>query len=188
MRGRGAGLAALLLCTVLAVCAGQALDRQRLRETMETAKADGCVVSQDGRVTAGQEAWLDFYETAQAGRPAAVRLVDWFSRDESGPARLYVENLCFDGDRYTISGETGNDGGPWEAQYRYLLYFPDVPAPSLSSTFESETVYVLTDDDTLTWAEIWDSWFSSRSEGRIRTREVYTEYVWRETFVNDDLM
>lgn len=188
MRGRWAGLAALLLCIVLTVCASRSLDRQRLREALETAKeAAGCVVSQGGNVTAGQEAWLDFYETSQAGRPAAVRLMRRFGGDESGPEQLYVRDLCFDGERYILSGEN-IDGGPWEAEYRYLLYFPDVPAPSLSSLFESETSYVLTDDDTLTWAEIWDSWFSSRSEGRIRTYEVYTEYVWRETFVNDDLM
>lgn len=185
------GIAVLLAAVCLGGILAMRVSRhEKLRRELETAEDKGSLVSEAGHVTAGQEAWLDFYKTAQTGQPAAIRLVDWFSRDESGPARLYVRDLRFDGTRYILSGENGNlkDGGPWEAEYRYLLYFPDVPAPSLTSTFESRTSYVLADDNTLTWEEIWNSWISFRSEGNIRTYEVYTEYVWRETLVNEDLM
>lgn len=67
-------LLAAALCLALTACGGDPY--APLREQLETAKAEDCVVTENGGVTAGQEAWQTFCETAWAGDGAEVRLAD----------------------------------------------------------------------------------------------------------------
>ena len=144
----------------------------------------GIVVTEDLDVVSGREDWLRFYRAAQAGRPASVHFTRRYLADETllRPENVtYEETLAFDGGTYTISGTTGGeDDGPWEYTFPYLLCFPDVPPPSPTSRFVSSTHYVLTDDDALTWGDIWRSRISSSTKDFVRCNIVYSEYVWRE--------
>ncbi len=143
----------------------------------------GTVVTEDLDVVSGRESWLRFYHATQAGRPASVHFTSWFLADEWRPEDVvYEETLVFDGKVYTISGQSGSHRYrcPGDAEYRYLLYFPDVPAPLPSTTYASATHYVLADDDMLTWNDIWKSMISSSTKDRVRYNIVYSEYLWRE--------
>lgn len=142
----------------------------------------GTVVTKDLDAVSGQEDRQSFYQAVQAGRFASIHLTGYHLADEWRPENVvYEEMLVFDGEVYTISGPTGgDDNGPWEYAYQYLMYFPDVPSPSPTSRFESSTHYVLADDGTLTWNDIWRSMISSNTKDRIRHNIVYSEYKWRE--------
>lgn len=183
------GLICLLAAAVLAGCgekpaetAGLPLAELPEDYTAEQAGADGCVVTEDLRITAGAEVWDKFYEAVQAGTPATVRLANYYDGGASADGRPshYVSDLTFDGERFTIGGACGGvDDAPWEESFACLLCFPDEPAPP-SATYRKSTPYVLVDDETLTWGEIQWGLFSSSSLDHHRAHPVYTEYDWKE--------
>lgn len=184
------GLACLLAALALAGCgekpaetAGLPLAELPEDYTAEQAGADGCVVTEDLRTTAGAEVWDKFYEAVQAGTPATVRLANYYDGGASADGRPshYVSDLTFDGERFTIGGAYGgaDDNGPWEQTFSCLLCFPDEPAPP-SATYWKSTPYVLTDNETLTWGEIYMGWLSSSSLDHRRAYPVHTEYNWKE--------
>lgn len=153
----------------------------------------GTVVTEDLRVLSGQDNWRDFYHATRTGRPASIHLTTRYLADERllrPEDAIYEEDLIFDGKVYTISGETGGvDNGPYEWIFQYLLYFPDEPSPSPSSLYETATYYVLADDNTLTYQDIWRSMISSSMKDHVRCRTVYSAYNWREElFLEEDLI
>lgn len=144
----------------------------------------GEVVLEDLDAVSGQDNWQAFFRAARTGRPASIHLTTRYLADERllrSEDHIYEEDLVFDGEVYTLSGETGGvDNGPYEEVYPYLLYFPDEPSPSPTSLYETATYYVLADDDTLTYQDIWRSRISSHTKDFIRCDTVYAAYVWRE--------
>ena len=74
----------IVLMLVCLLCAGCGVKEKTLTPlealpedySLEQAKADGCVVHEDGDVSAGQEAWEEFVSDAAAGKSAGVRLYD----------------------------------------------------------------------------------------------------------------
>ena len=164
-------LAALLLCLALTACGGGD-PYAPLREQLETAKTEGCVVTENGGVTAGQEAWQTFCETAWAGEDAEIRLADWQDATDSSPARLYFQTLAFDGETYTLTDEygEGDDGEPWQESYTELLRF--------SYTDEKDnscTAYFLTNDPDVTREDISRMETASLESQTVDVRGVYTE-------------
>lgn len=165
-------LAAVLLCLALTACGGDPY--APLREQLETAKAEGCVVTENGDVTAGQEAWQTFCETAWAGDDAEVRLADWYDATDSSPARLYFQTLAFDGETYTLTAEYGesDDGEPWQESYTELLRFSYTDWRDNSCT-----AYFLTNDPDVTREDISRMETSSLESQTVDVRGVYTECV-----------
>lgn len=168
--------AAVLLCLALTACGEQA---PTLQEQLETAKAEGCVVTENGGVTAGQEAWQTFCETAWAGDDAEVRLADWHDGTARSTEQLAFYDLAFDGEAYTVSGNYGA-GNPDLRTYTYseLLCFPDQPAERPDAV--SFTAYYLADDPELTYEDIRRSETASLEADRVDAYCVYMEYVWRD--------
>lgn len=163
---------ALPLCLALAACGGDPY--APLRKQLETARAEGCVVTENGDVTAGQEAWRTFCETAWAGDDAEVRLADWYDAADSSPACLYFQTLAFDGEGYTITHEYGKgDGGePWQESYTELLRFSYTDWRD-----DGCTAYFLTNDPELTLADISRSETASLESAQADAHCVYTERV-----------
>lgn len=160
------GIAVLLVV----VCLGEIWGRQRERtQTLAEQEArEGSVVIENLHVLSGADVWADFYQAAQAGEPAQVRLVK--SYVGVGEDSTYITDLAFDGETYAIAGSPHT--------YRYLLCFPDVAARS-GANFSSATYYILANDDTVTPEEIERYETSSFEEEPLDAYKVYTEYGWK---------
>ena len=117
--------AALLFLLLLSSCGvnPEPLPFEELPEdySLERAKDDGCLVTEDGAVTSGQEAWEEFLNAAEAGKAASVRLCSYYTLDD--PSRydpdyyesvkddypmMFLKDLSYDGERFTtLSYEEG---------------------------------------------------------------------------------
>lgn len=169
-------LLAAVLCLALTACGERA---PTLREQLETARAEGCVVTENGGVTSGQEAWQAFCEAAWAGDAAEVRLANWHDGTARSTERLAFYDLAFDGETYTVSGDYGA-GNPDLRTYTYseLLCFSGRPAEQPDAV--SFTACYLADDPELTYEDICFSEAASLEEDRVDAYCVYMEYVWKD--------
>jgi len=90
--------ASLLCLLLLSGCGGkpEMLPLEELSEdySLEQAKEDGCLVTEDGIVTSGRDAWEKFLKAADAGKSASVRLCTYYTLDD--PSRYdpdYYESI-----------------------------------------------------------------------------------------------
>ena len=174
-------------------CSGQkALDKIPADYSLEQAKEDGCIVHENGDIICGQELWQQFLKQTQAGEQASVRLGFYYSQiepDECAPgvyeklpeeekkASLFLKDLEFDGQQYTL---TFLDQGQLSTRvYEYLMLYEE-EAPNAGSSYETCTRYVLTHTDKLTWQQIEWSMLSAAGPGRIEHDTVYRDYKGRE--------
>ncbi len=136
------------------------------------AKENGYVVVENGVCTSGLDAWEAFFETAQAGKSAQVQVAHYITLvandPTTGQVRIAPELyeaikedypsltyyvISFDGETYTISSLDLTN----PKEYAYLRYFPDL-SPESSNPMSR---YVLTNDNTATWDQLWQSMASS---------------------------
>ena len=182
----------LSLPLILAGCASARLPQQPSLESLpvdyslEQAKADGCVVFENIRVTSGQEIWDTFLKEVDTGHAATVRLGFYYTLDpaQCDPAYyesvkdqypvLYIEELAFDGTRYTI--RCLEDGQVRERTYQYLMKYEGEPE-SPNASYSSYTRYVLTNDQTVTWRDIEYGMFSSHFGDAIDHHLVYSNLI-----------
>lgn len=155
---------------------------------LEQAKKDGCITHEDGALTQGKERFEAFYNTTQSGRADAVRLVDYYSpRDPSGYEpesdesvkagypQLYIQDLSFDGEQYTIRWY--EDGEEIIRNYAYLMKY-EGPAERPDASYKSYVRYVLTNDDEVTWQELIRGLVSSQLGDYIDHMSVCTDYIY----------
>lgn len=195
--------AAALLCLLLLTgCGRKTVPLADLPEdySVEDAKQDGCVVSEDGDVTCGQEVWAEFYETVSKGKAASVRLCSWFtlegaleglspyadedylaSLEETYPV-LCMEDLVFDGKAFTFTAY--ENGELWGTEtYSYLRRFvlDKEPSPlSHRSRYNLDPPiarYILTDNSEATYEELFNSQLSAKLEDHIPFHLVYSELI-----------
>ncbi len=152
------------------------------------AKADGCVVYEDLDVTQGQEQFAGFAERAARGETCAVRLANYYTLgDPSHYAPgvyealkdeypvLYVQDLSFDGERYTLRGIDNRK--EYSKQYQYLMKY-EGPSETPYAEYKSYIRYVLTNDSTVSWEELQWSTYSSLYEDKIDYNTVYTDLIY----------
>jgi hypothetical protein len=146
----------------------------------------GCVVLEDGEPTHGQEIWQTFYEHTRKGEPASVKVAAWYTLDEANcdaryyaaykedyPA-LYVQELVFDGEKYTLYSE-GN-GEKIVREYEYLMrYETELPSTASSQKPGTQIRYVLTHSDTVTWDDLWRGMISSQFGAYMDHYTIYKE-------------
>ena len=157
--------------------------------TPEQAKKDGCVVIENGDVSFGQDIWEEFYKKTQKGKPATVRYVHYYSLREpehydpdyyesvkNDYPKMYVYDLTYDGEVYREHHFEGTE--EIVNEFLYLMHYvwkPDSP----KALFDSQILYVLTDDDTVTWDEIMSGMLSSWAPNNIpRFESVYSDYLY----------
>lgn len=181
--------ALLMLVCLLASCVAPAagsLEALPGDYSLAQAKNDGCVVHEDGDVTAGKEVWdAYFVKATEAGESAAVRLgfyytlgdpshydPEYYESIKADYPRFYLMDLTYDGEAYTLRWL--EDGKEVIRTYRYMLRY-EGEAETPYATYDSYVRYVLVNDDTVTWEDILHGLYSSQSGAYIDHYSVYTD-------------
>lgn len=164
--------AALLFLLLLSSCGvnPEPLPFEELPEdySLERAKDDGCLVTEDGAVTSGQEAWEEFLNAAEAGKAASVRLCSYYTLDDpsrydpdyyesvkDGYPMMFLKDLSYDGERFTtLSYE---EGQRHEETYSFLRR-REQTAPSSGVKIIQ---YIITDDAESSLEKIGSQLYSS---------------------------
>lgn len=155
--------------------------------SLEDAKNDGLVVYEDFDITAGQSIWDSFIKKTKNGEPCTVRLMFYYTLDGQGitPAHeqyeeikdnypvFYIQDLIFDGKVYTLYSVEEDE--EYTFKYKYLKWFREEPV-SDGATYSEHIRYVLVNDDTVTWDQIWKGMISSQSGAWIDHKTVYSKY------------
>nr|WP_325229261.1 hypothetical protein [uncultured Oscillibacter sp.] len=190
-------LAALLCLILLSGCGGKPepipLEELPQDYSLEQAKADGCLVTEDGTITSGRESWEDFLEAVAAGKAASVRLCGYFTLDSLGVSSWYdpeytasikndypkmsFEDLSYDGEGFT--SVFYQEGERCEWNYSLLRRFEE-EAQSDLLPYDSCISYILTDDAEATYDQLLGSLASSRLEDHIPFHIVYREEITLE--------
>lgn len=158
-------------------------------EALQQVKDAGCVVMEDGDVSAGQEIWQAFVDATEEGRRASVKLAyyntlnpercseEYYEAHKEDYPSLYVLDLIYDGSGYQVKQQGGSADG--ERNFKYLMCYVGEPS-SPSALFDTYTRYVLTNDDTVTWEDIWHGMLSSQLGDAIEHFTVYTDLEYEE--------
>ena len=147
----------------------KAVDSDRLT----AAKASGMITLEDGYATFGEELWDTFYQKTQAGKSASVKIAHYYTLEGGNYSEEYYEvykedypslyefELTYDDGTYTM--KWNEYGTEYERQFKYLRKFEDV-LPTKQSFKEPQMVtrYVLTNNNTASWDELWRSLASSQ--------------------------
>ena len=153
-------------------------------DALQDAKDAGCAVMENGIATFGQEIWQSFVQTAQQGESSQVQVVQYYTLDETESTGeyyeaekeddpvLYLLNLEFDGENYILHWM--EEDMEYVRTYRYLMHYHggDPDEEFISGT---EDIYVLTNDNTVTWTDIVRGMLSSQSGDAINHYVVYRE-------------
>ncbi len=153
--------------------------------TLEDARIGGCVCFDNGDITEGQKIWDEFVNATEKQEDAIVRLAFYYSLDEEQcdpeyyesvkdeyPV-LYIQELTYKDDSYTI--RWFEEGKEIKKTYKYLLKYEGEPE-SETALYESYLRYVLTNDNTVTWEQIWRGLASSKLGDAIDHQVVYQKY------------
>ncbi|MCI9332758.1 MAG: hypothetical protein HFG05_11410 [Oscillibacter sp.] len=187
-------LAALLCLFLLSGCGGKPepipLEELPQDYSLEQAKADGCLVTENGTITSGQERWEDFLEAVDAGKAASVRLCNYFTLDSLGVSSRYdpdyyasikndypkmsLEDLSYDGEGFT--SVSYQEGTRCEWSYSLLRRFEEEAQSSLLP-YDLCISYILTDDAEATYDQLLDSLASSQLNDHIPFHIVYREEI-----------
>ena len=194
---RPAALALVLVAAVALLCGSVVAIRGRTRValkalpkeySLEQAKADGCVVMENGQLTAGRERFLHFAEIP--AQDCSVRVVHYYTLDD--PSRyapelyeeikdsyphLFVHDLICNGKEGYIWRGREDDELIVERKYHYMLRMED-PSDGPAATWDHAVRYVLVNDADVTWKDIWTGMISSQSNAYIDHAVVYQEYVY----------
>lgn len=195
MKKAGTCLLVFLCLTLFAACGQEPVAYTPLEQlptdyTVEQAEVDGCVVHENSNIRSGQERWERFLKDVEKGKAATVRLADYYvlldpsrygaeyykSIKDDYP-KLYVKDLTYDGTQYTV--RWFEEGTEYVRAYQYLMRY-EGEAPGKSASFDSYLRYVLTNDSTVTWEEIFGGMVSSQFGAWIDHCEVYTELIGGE--------
>ena len=165
--------------------------------SLEQAKADGCVVLEDGQITSGKERFLRFAEDCADRRNASVRIAmhytlgdpsrydpDYYEELKDSYPRLYLHDLTYDGTAYTWRWY--EDGELVERRYSNLLRMED-PPDGPGAAWDHAIRYVLVNDPNVTWEDIWRGMISSQSGAYIDHAVVYQEYVYADDALSEAL-
>ena len=154
---------------------------------LEQAKEDGKIVLENGYATSGQALWNTFYKYAEQGKHISADIVHYHTLREPGQydqkyyeahkedyPSLYEFELTYDDGTYTM--KWNEYGTEYERQFKYLRKFEDV-LPTQQSFKEPQMVtrYVLTNNNTASWDELWRSLASSQLGDFIDHYTIYSE-------------
>lgn len=201
-------LLSVLVCTVVAICfltdpkserkEQEAQDISMNSEgwaekvpddyTLEDALEEDLVIIADGDVLNGQEKWTDFVEQTSKGKAASIKVVHYYTLGDKSHydeayyesikdeyPQLYIMYLSYNGEQYTIAHYEGEQ--LYVEKYRYLMRYEGEAIPT--ATYTSYVRYVLIDDNTVTWDDIWRGMISSQLGDAIAHESVYTDVEYK---------
>lgn len=150
----------------------------------EQAMIDGCFVQTDGVARENKEMFHQFAVVTQGGVPSFIRIVDWHYGDNPHYTAFDLE---YDGSMYTISWL--EDGQRYSRQYKYLKHFTGEKERE-NMAYDAYEHYVLVNDDSVTWNDIWENLISSAAPASIDHMTVYSDYTYypEETDILDNLV
>lgn len=138
----------------------------------EQAMIDGCLVTRDGEVSENLAVLKDFVETTSRGKPAFIRIVNWYYGEES---HYTAEDLTFDGSHYIL--EWIEDGRRQSRSYRYLKHFSGEKERE-NMAYDAYEHYVLVNDNSVSWQQIWESLISSQFGAAIDHWTICSDYLY----------
>ncbi len=158
--------------------------------SLEQAKADGCVVYEDLDITSGQEEWDKFISEVDQKKQSEIRLAfyytldkdscdsEYYEQEKDNYPQLYIEDLSFNGETYILrSFENNVDTNTIEEviqPYKYMKKYEGKPE-SDTATYAYSIKYVLVNDDTITWDDIWRGMISSQLGDAVEHSIVYQD-------------
>lgn len=139
----------------------------------EQAMIDGCFVNQDSEAQADTLPQLQaFMEATNRGETAFLRIVNWYYGDNS----FYTaQDLTFDGNQYIL--EWIEDGQRQSRTYRYLKHFTGEKERE-NMAYDAYEHYVLVNDNTVTWQQIYDGLVSSQFGANIDHWTIASDYIY----------
>ncbi len=135
--------------------------------TIEEAMIDKVVVMVDRDVSANQEVWTEFVNTAAQGLPATVRILFYNAPREGSPGNKIFYDLEYDSEGYHLISYTNGIRNVFD--YPYLRYFAGELGEDVGYVHSFEC-YVLTDNATDPWEKL------NRSYGDHRT--IYQNLIY----------
>ena len=138
----------------------------------EQAMIDGCFVQTDGVARENKELFHQFAVVTQQGVPSSIRIVNWYYGDNP---HYDAYDLDYDGSVYAISWLA--DGQRNSRQFRYLKHFTGGKERD-NMAYDSYEHYILLNDDTVTWLDIWKNLISSAAPTSIDFMMVYSDYTY----------
>ena len=119
------------------------------------AKSGKWVVFNDAFVTAGEDVWNEFYEKCSNGQPAAVNIVNYYpSRSAIYLTKIIYNNGQFE--QYTEARSGGYTNFLY-SKYNHIIKYDGEPLDQESAIHRREEVYILVNDETLTYPKIKES-------------------------------
>ena len=138
----------------------------------EQAMLDGCFVQADGVARENKELFHQFAEVTRQGVPSSIRIVNWYYGEDS---HYDAFDLNYDGSVYTITWLA--DGQRYSRQFQYLMHFSGEKERE-NMAYDRYEHYVLVNDNTLIWNDIWGNLISSAKPTPIDHMTVYSDYTY----------
>ncbi len=121
-------------------------------EIYEEAKKGGFVVFRDAFVVAGEELWNDFYSKAMNGDKASVHIVYYYPSQSA----TFITTIVYRNGIFELRSESraGGYSNLLYSTYKYIIKYEGEPIDKDSAIHRHEEVYILVNDNTLTYQKI----------------------------------
>lgn len=120
--------------------------------TLEDAEKDKYYVMENFEIKANADLWDDFVEGAKSGNDSAIRIVKFYTDDETGP---YFIDVFFNQGKYYLFDSSAENQE--KQPFKYLLNLTG----EFGSPKTNSKVVVLTDNNTLTFKQVMMAMLSS---------------------------
>lgn len=119
------------------------------------AKSGNWVVFNDAFVTEGEDVWNKFYEKCSNGQPAAVNIVNYYP----SLSAIYLTTIVYNRGQFEQYTEARSGGYTnfLYSKYKYIIKYDGEPLDPESAIHRREEVYILVNDNTLTYPKIKES-------------------------------
>ena len=168
---------------------------------------DGFVVMKNGSVISGEDKWQEFVKKTEAKEPAEINIAYYYTLTGRMAKNLYemskmdypvvyLHRLKYDGESFIFSPLQKSDvsdskyeimpdnENEWEQKFKYMKHYTE-KAPNDTALFSAFDKYVLVDDDTKTWEDIWNATIGL-AEGFWHA-EVFNKYDYKDGANPDEL-
>lgn len=122
--------------------------------SIEDAKMEICLIIEDYDITYGEELLTDFMNNVRKNETASIRIVTSYPNEE----RLYVSDLTYDKGKYTY--DMNIDDSTYPKTYSCMVIGKD-------SSSLADTLYILVNDEDVTYHDIMQGMLSSQSNALI---------------------